>query len=200
MRYVGSLKKENNNYDNIRKEKAVFPPGSIIPGDMNELAESASHYNENNSGKEQCGKNTVNDSRFSDGEALFPLKNNDNQSLEGECGEFSENSAGTYINSGSYAGEQLKPPMSFQNNMGFIYENNSVKGCASNRSLNDFLCAYMGKYISAEFLFGADTYVKKSGILTATGMNYIVLNVNGNTVVCDMTDARFINISTDDLI
>ena len=68
--------------------------------------------------------------------------------------------------------------------------------CSPSVRLSDIMCMYKGKNIEVEFLFGADTYVKKSGILSGAGMNFIVLtdSKTGQKTVCDLTDMKFLNL------
>lgn len=69
--------------------------------------------------------------------------------------------------------------------------------CGPSIRLGDVICMYAGKNIEIEFLFGADTYVKKSGILSGAGLNFIVLTdpQTMQKTICDLTDMKFISIS-----
>lgn len=169
MRYIGSVKK-NNYFENnginggineriyedenaekvypserVQSEKAVFPPGSIIPDKVRESAENFEEYKGNFDISEL----------FGGGEVL---------SREREV----------------QGGKTLKN--------GGVYEYNGEKNL-----IGDFLRMHMGERVYAEFLFGADTYAKKSGILTGVGINYIIIRLDsGEDVLCDLTDIKFI--------
>ena len=185
MRYVGNLKKENSDYFNRQYDKAIFPPDSEIP-DM--ISENSQMYNSMNSENSYKNNNTDNMMREENRDRRLPLKNdaNGNNLMDMNGDMMMDNHK-----------MNIKPD--YQHNMGVAIRK-PTGVCNSNRPLSDFLCSYMGKYITAEFLFGSDTYVKKTGILNGMGMNYIILDMNGTTTVCDLTDAKFINISSDDLI
>ena len=69
--------------------------------------------------------------------------------------------------------------------------------CGTGMGLADIICMYAGKNIDAEFLFGADTYVKKSGILSGAGQNFIILTnpETGLKTICGLSDMKFISLS-----
>jgi len=187
LRYVGNLRKENGDYFNRQYDKAIFPPNSEIPDMVSENSQMYNPMNSKNSYNENSNNND-NIMRDENREVRFPLKNDENgNNLRDMNGNMMMDN------------HKMNMQTDYQHNMGVALRRPSG-GCMANRPLSDFLCSYMGKYITAEFLFGSDTYVKKTGILNGMGMNYIILDINGTTTVCDLTDAKFINISSDDLI
>lgn len=189
MRYVGNLR-NNTPFENERREKAVFPPGSSVPDMMRENADVMERDVPNNG-----GNNFMNNS-------TSMAENNQRPNREGEMNSSFPLKSGETLRREDLPtrGDARSLSPEYNSNMGFIYSRPQGASCGTRRALNDFLCEYMGKYITVEFLFGADTYVKKSGVLNEMGMNYIVLDINGVMTVCDLTDMKFINVSTNDLI
>lgn len=57
-----------------------------------------------------------------------------------------------------------------------------------------FLASNIGKSVRAEFIVGSNQYVDKTGILSAVGINYFVLqDVNSRTfIMCDLYSVRFV--------
>lgn len=57
-----------------------------------------------------------------------------------------------------------------------------------------FLASNIGKSVRAEFIVGSNQYVDKTGILSAVGINYFVLqDVNSRTyTMCDLYSVRFV--------
>lgn len=156
MKYVGNLKKNDVFFENggFDSQKAVFPPGSIIPDTVSENSQSFEEYKEN----------------FDGGELFGDIKS---LKLEKELKKPSPFSPEN-LNGGS-AGSAL---------------------CGGNRGIGDFLCMYIGKKVSAEFLFGADTYAKKTGILIGTGLNFLILKTEDEKeIICDLTDVKFITLA-----
>ena len=155
MKYVGNLKKNYNYFqnENNSEEKAVFPPGSIIPDIVSDNSENFEEYKENFNEGELFGDGTV-------------LKMEAKENIQG-------------MGAMGMPGER---------------ENNVINSlCGSGRSMGDFLCMYIGKKVSAEFLFGADTYVKKTGILVGAGLNFLIIKTEeGEETLCDLTDIKFI--------
>ena len=184
MRYVGNIRRGEDNYYNAQYDKAVFPPGSIVPDNVTEDAEM---YNQSVDNGMSRNMNNMMDE--SDNNIRFPL----NQGEVLKRGNMPEN---TQRNREMDVDTNER----YNANMGIAYRYPGNSGCSLKRPISDLLCEYMGKYITAEFMFGSDTYVKKSGILKEMGMNYIVLDVNGVWVICDLTDVKFINISSNDLM
>ena len=176
MKYVGNLKKSGNFFDEFKfgeneiksapsfNEKAIFPPGSIIPDIVSQDAENFEEFKNN----------------FSVGE-LF----GDVETLKKETDEAKEKSNSTATGNSTSLKMAKTMPQKGEN----ILDNL----CVGSKSLGDFLCMYIGKRVAAEFLFGADTYVKKTGILVGTGLNFVVLKTDeGSETLCDLTDIKFI--------
>lgn len=184
LRYVGNIRRGEDNFYNAPYDKAVFPPGGIVPDNVSEESEMYNQSTDN-----MMNRNINNMQDENDNNIRFPLN-------QGEVLKRDNMPENTQRNReiGVETNER------YNANMGIAYKYPGNSGCSQRRPISDLLCEYMGKYITAEFMFGADTYVKKSGILKEMGMNYIVLDVNGVWVICDLTDAKFINISSDDLL
>ena len=60
MRYVGNLRKENKDYMNMPNDRAVFPPGSIVP-DM--AMENSEMYRAGNRNTNQMQSNNAGNMR-----------------------------------------------------------------------------------------------------------------------------------------
>ncbi len=184
MRYVGNIRRGEDDFYNAPYDKAVFPPGSIVPDNVSEDSEM---YNQSTDNMMNRNMNNIPDENGNN--VRFPLN-------QGEVLKRNNMPENTQRNREM----DIDINERYNANMGIAYRYPGNSGCSPNRPISDLLCEYMGKYITAEFMFGADTYVKKSGILKEMGMNYIVLDVNGVWIICDLTDVKFINISSNDLM
>ena len=184
MRYVGNIRRGMDDYYNEPYDKAVFPPGSVVPENVSENSEM---YNRQDNNMSSRNMNEMSDEN--NGDIRFPL--NQGETLK------RNNMPENRLTSREMETDTVER---YNANMGIAYRKPAGGGCTLNRPITDLLCEYIGKYITAEFMFGADTYVKKSGILKEMGMNYIVMDVNGVWVICDLTDVKFINISSNDLM
>lgn len=156
MKYVGNLKKNNVFFENdgFDSQKAVFPPGSIIPDAVSENSQSFEEFKEN----------------FDGGELFGDIK-----SLKPDKG----------FSKPLYFGDEMPKNAA-----------NVVSVCGGNKGMGDFLSMYIGKKVSAEFLFGADTYAKKTGTLIGSGLNFFVLKTEDEKeVICDLTDIKFITLA-----
>lgn len=233
MRYVGNMRKNMPVQPENRMDKAVFPPGSIIPEKM---AEDAVMYEQNPmTGQQGFQRDLMQQRKNVQPEAENALStmntndtaaraNSENYRVDGdnlrglmdyEGMEFPLPSGSVlrrYNDEERFTGSVEDPrnfspanglggrPMDTNVNsltgMGRNPLNNTVP-CGSNMRLSDIMCMYAGEHIDVEFMFGADTYVKKSGILSGAGMNFIVLT-DAETMqktICDLTDMKFVNIS-----
>ena len=193
LRYVGNIRRGEDDYYNAPYDKAVFPPGSVVPDNVSEDSEMYNQPTDN-----IMNRNINNMTNDRDNNMRFPL----NQGEVLKRNNMPENTQNNNMpeNIQKNRGMDADTNESYNANMGIAYRYPGNSGCSLSRPISDLLCEYMGKYITAEFMFGADTYVKKSGILKEMGMNYIVLDVNGVWVICDLTDVKFINISSNDLM
>lgn len=193
MRYVGNIRRGEDDYYNAPYDKAVFPPGSVVPDNV---SEDSKMYNQPID--DMISYNTNNMTEDGNNNMRFPI--NQGEVLKRNNIPENTQSSNMQENIQRSKGMDLDSGDRYNANMGIAYRYSGNSGCSQRRPVSDLLCEYIGKYITAEFMFGADTYVKKSGILIEMGMNYIVLDVNGAWVICDLTDVKFINISSNDLM
>ena len=192
MRYVGNVMRINNAFSNDN-ERAVFPQGSIIPDVVRE--ESVYRNETRNNTFSRIPNNNE------ESENMMQTENNSVMGRGNESAVFPYANGGVLRRENSYNREIDDNRSSMMERTPVSRRPNANLMCRGNQSISEFLCEYMGKYISIEFLFGADTYVKKSGILSESGMNFIVLEdeMGNNKTVCDLLDAKFINLSVSPL-
>ena len=236
MRYVGNMRKNTAGNFSNQTDKAVFPPGSIIPENM---AEDAVMYGQNPMmGQQQARQMQQNTggaaeiTSANDNAAAHTRDNmtDNNESIHGlmdyDGMEFPFSGGGVLRRVDSpdsnFIGS-VEDPRGFSPanglggrpgmNEGNMSENMSgnmsqrpmrpMQGaqgsmiCGPGVRLSDVMCMYSGKNVEIEFLFGADTYVKKSGIISGAGMNFVILTDpgTGRKTVCDLTDMKFVSIS-----
>ena len=227
MKYVGNMRRNTNDGFQNHTEKAVFPPGSIIP---ERIKDEAVMYNQNPmQGQQQTRERnglqeTENSFRqnenaavhqrddYGDSEmSMHGLMDYDSMAFPFEDGQILRRSDSNMEN---YIGS-VEDPRNFspanglggrpvQNNQGMsgqvIRNRNNMNvdlKCGPGVRLSDVMCMYAGKMVDMEFMFGADTYVKKSGILSGAGMNFVILTDEntGRKTICDLTDMKFLSVS-----
>lgn len=221
MRYVGNMRKNTSDKFSNQSDKAVFPPGSIIP---DRVADDSVMYEQNytsmadndanalvkNKGtsvytRENMSENSESMHGLMDYDGMeFPipqgrvLRRNDRPdsnfvgSVEDPRGFSPANGLGgrpmesSLNQTNSAMGRKMRPNAGMQ---GMVV-------CGPSVRLGDVMCMYAGKNINVEFMFGADTYVKKTGILSGAGMNFIILTdpETMEKTICDLTDMKFISI------
>jgi len=234
LRYVGNMKKSSADNFSNQTDKAVFPPGSIIPENMQD---DAVMYRQNPTMGQQQGFQTnqrqmqqnVRDAGANENAVAHTRDNmsDNNPNLHGlmdyEGMEFPFSSGGVLRRSDSpdsgFVGSVEDPrgfspanglggrPVMNEGNMSGNMNQRPMRPmggahgpmiCGPSVRLSDIMCMYAGKNIEIEFLFGADTYVKKSGILSGAGMNFIILTdpQSGQRTICDLTDMKFVSIES----
>lgn len=257
MRYVGNMRRSTPNRFGNQNDRAVFPPGSIIP---DAVADDAVMYGQNpmmgqqqmfRTDSRQLETNVENvvdsvvnaaitnedtavhrsGSTMEEGESIhglmdyegmeFPLpaggvlRRTESGSSDGFVGSVED--PRNFSPANGLGGRPMETNTNMQGSTGRSQMGMGMTGGQMNRGsgmmgmsdmtgtmtcgpsvrLSDIMCMYAGKNIDVEFMFGADTYVKKSGILSGAGMNFIVLTdpETMQKTICDLTDMKFINIS-----
>lgn len=63
-------------------------------------------------------------------------------------------------------------------------------------AFSKYLCGQTGRLVRAEFLFGENTHIEKTGVLKSVGKDFFVISETGtnNSIVCSVNNIKFINV------